>query len=522
MATIVQPYNPWREQLAANFIGPLLGNMIQRSQEAETNRKRNAMLAAWTDPGAVQDLLAKQDFTLGFDSDLRPWANSLVNNNALPQMNMTAAAVPVQNSAVPTLTSLFQLGGTKRFGGVNMDTVMPFAKELLAEQEAQRQRGLATQRQADIKQYADKLSGIEGDEPFARAMAEGVIRGYYDHDIFKDWSNYVMSGKQLANAKYKNEADFLLGREQNEIDRYKANSQNAHYERSDALGRDTLEQEQLYKMLDFKHRQMIDNWKLEHPKQELDLVDTGDGIQGIAWDGFNGKSTILFYTKKGMSPKDAADVKNAAEQTQIDRDRLAETGRHNRAEEANAAAAAQNKGAVSPKDRYEARNAAIIKLLTNIENKRKVIQDDYKMSHDEKQSQLAQLDSEEQNLRKELDELTQSTGQGQSGAGVLQAGVLFPGDVPPDVTDEEAMKIISSDKSVAAQPIKSSVFPEDMIFNPAQHAGMDEQLQLDETEARRMLDYAEAGKYADSLGIHNREEMLERMRQTGYKIVMNG
>ena len=243
MATIVQQYNPWREQLAANILGPLVGNMIQKGQEAEANRKRNAMLAAWTDPDAVQepltgqwisttpDILSKNDFTLGFDSDLRPWANSLVNNNALPQMNMTAAAAPVQNSAVPTLTSLFQLGGTKRFGGVNMDTVMPFAKELLAEQEAQRQRALAAQRQMDAAKFFEGLNTIQGWDPYMRAMVEGSGLGFIDKSVVDSMADYAI-GRQLS--------PYQAG--QLAIDQYKANAQNAHLERSDALGEKTLQE----------------------------------------------------------------------------------------------------------------------------------------------------------------------------------------------------------------------------------------------------------------------------------------
>ena len=51
MATIIQPYNDWRERLAVDVIGGLVSNMIQRSQQANQNRKLNALR------GVVQDEL---------------------------------------------------------------------------------------------------------------------------------------------------------------------------------------------------------------------------------------------------------------------------------------------------------------------------------------------------------------------------------------------------------------------------------------------------------------------------------
>lgn len=45
MALYVQPYNPWREQLAGSILAPLLKLAIGRWQEAEQNRKENAFVA---------------------------------------------------------------------------------------------------------------------------------------------------------------------------------------------------------------------------------------------------------------------------------------------------------------------------------------------------------------------------------------------------------------------------------------------------------------------------------------------
>ncbi len=54
MATIIsnRPYNDWRERLAVDIIGGLVGNMIKNSQQANQNRKLNALR------GVVQDELS--------------------------------------------------------------------------------------------------------------------------------------------------------------------------------------------------------------------------------------------------------------------------------------------------------------------------------------------------------------------------------------------------------------------------------------------------------------------------------
>ena len=51
MATIVQPYSPWREQLAMSFLGPLVHNMIARQQQRDDNRKMNALLGEFAGGG---------------------------------------------------------------------------------------------------------------------------------------------------------------------------------------------------------------------------------------------------------------------------------------------------------------------------------------------------------------------------------------------------------------------------------------------------------------------------------------
>lgn len=44
MATIIQPYNPWRENLAVGLLAPVINNLLQSSQQAAKNAKTAAIL----------------------------------------------------------------------------------------------------------------------------------------------------------------------------------------------------------------------------------------------------------------------------------------------------------------------------------------------------------------------------------------------------------------------------------------------------------------------------------------------
>ena len=43
MATIIQPYNPWMEQLAASILVPMVSGALERQRQRDENRKQNAL-----------------------------------------------------------------------------------------------------------------------------------------------------------------------------------------------------------------------------------------------------------------------------------------------------------------------------------------------------------------------------------------------------------------------------------------------------------------------------------------------
>ena len=43
MATIIQPYNGWQEQLAASILMPIINGAIERQRQRDENKKQNAL-----------------------------------------------------------------------------------------------------------------------------------------------------------------------------------------------------------------------------------------------------------------------------------------------------------------------------------------------------------------------------------------------------------------------------------------------------------------------------------------------
>lgn len=198
MATIVQPYNPWREQLAASILGPLVGNMIQKGQEAEQNRKSNAFLSelqnrmnAVQEPltgqwiSTLPDIFSKNDFTLGFDKDLRPWANSFFDNGNLPQMNMNAtAAAPSALRADQIRAMAYQILGTNRFSMLDPQKARNLVDPYLQEAEKARREGQL----ADI---AGSFTGAADDAARRNALWSGAIQGLVDPSMLGTFQKQI-------------------------------------------------------------------------------------------------------------------------------------------------------------------------------------------------------------------------------------------------------------------------------------------------------------------------------------------
>lgn len=269
MATIVTQYNPWREQLAMSFLGPLVHNMIQRSQIADDNRKLNALMGelAAGDAG-MGDPAGLQNAAMGGD----PWERSFFQNDArggaLGQfdaaMGMGQGALTPQAGAlnpVADMQRLYQLMASKRFGMVDPKAAMALAQPYLAQRQAQAQAQAAAaaqaQRQAAMQAWGNQWAGMNDPTESMKQLILGSGQGFVDKAVVGDWMNYL------------------------------------------------------------KHM---------NPHQQYKSENFGDKITGFAFDPITGQANPIFSGAVGMNPYQAGSLEN-------ERARIAETGRHNLATE---------------------------------------------------------------------------------------------------------------------------------------------------------------------------------------------
>ena len=144
MATIVQPYNPWREQLAltalGNVAGSIIGDIWKTHRENQQNRKINAFRGQLN-----QDLrdnvsqgqgvsLVPQNLPEGYNSN--PWANAFhKTDNPITQFDLGTAGAAQNTQRTPSIRDIMQgvarLAATPRFSMLGADTVNKIRDDLL-------------------------------------------------------------------------------------------------------------------------------------------------------------------------------------------------------------------------------------------------------------------------------------------------------------------------------------------------------------------------------------------------------
>ena len=141
MAIYVQPYNPWREQLAANIITPLIGDFLTNMRQNEQNKKTNAFRGALQDAISSQSQpvsLTHQSVPDGYNSD--GWASAFHKTDTpLTQFDL-GTAQPKTPSIQDIAQAANSLAATKRFSMLNPETVQGIKNNMLQMVEAQRLR----------------------------------------------------------------------------------------------------------------------------------------------------------------------------------------------------------------------------------------------------------------------------------------------------------------------------------------------------------------------------------------------
>lgn len=195
MATIVQPYSPWREQLLANFLGPIVGNMIQQSQQNAQNKKYNAMLGELAKAGqtpapqVTPSLFSgfqpdNQDNSNGWERAFRQGGNELANFDA--NTAITPQVTPSINpyNQADMMRNFMQLMASSRFSSLNPTEAYNMATPFL--------QSLQAQRMTDLKnQYANNLGSTSGFDDQINLLARAAIEGAASDDTLKTMAGYA-------------------------------------------------------------------------------------------------------------------------------------------------------------------------------------------------------------------------------------------------------------------------------------------------------------------------------------------
>lgn len=146
MATIVQPYNPWRENLAVTVLGNVLGDLWKQHKQNEQNKKANAfrgqlMQDIQSLTGAQAPVsLTQQNLPEGYNSD--GWASSFHDSYTPLTAFDLGTAGAAGTARLPTADEVQRLGtnlaSTKRFSMLNPDTIQGFISQITKQNEEQR------------------------------------------------------------------------------------------------------------------------------------------------------------------------------------------------------------------------------------------------------------------------------------------------------------------------------------------------------------------------------------------------
>ena len=183
MATYIQQYNPWRENLAVN----VLSGIINHIQENERNKKANAFLEQLTQNLSANrqgNLLTPQNEPEGYNSS--PWAQAFhQNNNPLTQFDFgTNGLVPQKPfSMAEILNEATKLRSSPRFASMNPQTVDQLVTPYLKQAETDRLLGLRSQ-------FADIFSNAGNFDDQVKALTLANIMGAVDNDVVKNYAQF--------------------------------------------------------------------------------------------------------------------------------------------------------------------------------------------------------------------------------------------------------------------------------------------------------------------------------------------
>ena len=192
MATIVQPYNPWRENLAVTILGNVLGDLWSQHRQNEQNKKANAFRGQLMQDIQAQTAaqapvsLSQQNLPEGYNSD--GWTTSFHKTyTPLTAFDFGTAGIG-GSTRLPTADEVQRLGtnlaSTPRFAMLNPDTIQGFISQITQQNEQQRLKDLqneAISHFMNAGSFDDKIN----------ALTSGMINGAVPADSLKHFADYA-------------------------------------------------------------------------------------------------------------------------------------------------------------------------------------------------------------------------------------------------------------------------------------------------------------------------------------------
>lgn len=194
MGVTVVPYSPWKEQLAASFLFPLLHGAIERQRQRDDNRKMNALLGELSGGGeAIGPTMDGGGGGVPQGGDA--WERSFWQNEGGDRLAAFDSAVRQPTSQGGGVARLMQLMNSERFGMVDPKLAQSLAAPYIQEQMAMRQaaeQAAAAQQAAMARQaWGDQWMGTTDPAASLRQLILGSGAGHVDKGVVKDYVDWM-------------------------------------------------------------------------------------------------------------------------------------------------------------------------------------------------------------------------------------------------------------------------------------------------------------------------------------------
>ena len=187
MATIVQPYNPWKEQLALTALGNVAGNILndlwQSHRQNEQNRKANAFRGQLQQNLAQQGniSLTPQEAPQGYNSN--PWANAL-HQSFTPLTAFDIGTAQRQPSIQDIVKGADSLAASKRFSMLSPELVQGVKNSMIQQAENQRLKDLQNN-------FADMFGNAKSPAERMNILVQSVLQGAAPYQALTAFSPFA-------------------------------------------------------------------------------------------------------------------------------------------------------------------------------------------------------------------------------------------------------------------------------------------------------------------------------------------